>query len=46
MKEDCIFCKIADKEAEATVVGVNDRRGIILDRTVFYATGGGQPGAR
>jgi misacylated tRNA(Ala) deacylase len=31
-------------EAEATVLGVNDRRGIILDRTVFFATGGGQPG--
>ena len=31
-------------EAEATVLAVNDRRGIILDRTVFYATGGGQPG--
>ena len=29
---------------EATVLGINDRRGIILDRTVFYATGGGQPG--
>jgi misacylated tRNA(Ala) deacylase len=29
---------------EATVLSVNDRRGIVLDRTVFYATGGGQPG--
>ena len=32
------------KEAEATVLSINDRRGIVLDRTVFYATGGGQPG--
>jgi misacylated tRNA(Ala) deacylase len=31
-------------ETEATVVAVNDRRGVILDRTVFFATGGGQPG--
>ncbi|MCB1489238.1 MAG: alanyl-tRNA editing protein [Bauldia sp.] len=31
-------------ETEATVLDVTDRRGIVLDRTVFFATGGGQPG--
>lgn len=30
--------------AEAQVVAVNDRGGIVLDRTCFYATSGGQPG--
>ena len=32
------------KTAEATVVAINERGGIILDRTIFYATSGGQPG--
>jgi misacylated tRNA(Ala) deacylase len=32
------------RECEATVVGVNALGGILLDRTVFYPTGGGQPG--
>ena len=30
--------------AEARVVAVNDAGGIVLDRTCFYATSGGQPG--
>jgi misacylated tRNA(Ala) deacylase len=32
------------RETTATVVAVNDRGGIVLDRTPLYASAGGQPG--
>jgi len=31
-------------ETAATVIEINERGAIVLDRTVMYATGGGQPG--
>ena len=32
------------KTCDATIVSINDRDGIVLDQTIFYPTGGGQPG--
>ena len=45
MPTDCLFRDDSYlKTCDARVVAVTDQGGIVLDRTVFYASSGGQPG--
>jgi misacylated tRNA(Ala) deacylase len=47
MPTECLFREDSYlKECAATVVGLTDAGGIVLDRTVLYAASGGQPGDR
>jgi misacylated tRNA(Ala) deacylase len=47
MTTDCLFREDSYlRECRATVAGLTDAGAIVLDRSVFYAASGGQPGDR